>query len=209
MKYEYISNLCSSSKHHFTASFSLRANFQRHLKKYEASPRAVFPRPPCTSPWAPSLGLHELWGAIILSTLQVKGQTEKSQSSMHVGSRQVNGHAIPWGQSREGHGSCELGTGGGREGGSGDTNSSQLRLGCSEGLRVDFEGGQGVSDEDEAGGQQAEPWCDKKRSCGHRCQDPHRQTNAETLQKQLGARESRDGTIGPVSEFFSRGSNTQ
>lgn len=66
-----------------------------------------------------------------------------------------------------------------------------------------------MSDEDEAGGQQAEPWGDKKRSCGHGCQDPHRQTNAQTLQKQLGARESRDGPVGQSSEFFSRGSNIQ
>lgn len=58
------------------------------------------------------------------------------------------------GDKAEGHGSWELGTGGGREGGGrGHKSSSQLRLGCSEGLRVDFKGGQGVSDEDEAGGQ--------------------------------------------------------
>lgn len=57
------------------------------------------------------------------------------------------------GDKAERHGSCELVTGGGGKGGGRDTISSQLRLGCSEGLCVAFKGRQGVSGEDEAGGQ--------------------------------------------------------
>lgn len=58
------------------------------------------------------------------------------------------------GDKAERHGSCELATGGGGKVEEGrDTSSSQLRLGCSEGLCVAFKGRQGVSDEDETGGQ--------------------------------------------------------
>lgn len=61
MKYECISNLCSSSKDHFTASFSLGANFQRHLKKKCSFPKGSHSKATMHSAWALCLWLHNLW----------------------------------------------------------------------------------------------------------------------------------------------------